>query len=554
MCEYRLYQQFQLYIESQTIEDNPNIITALNNLYYANYNITIISDEFESDAIYDLHTYNTITYNESVSETILTDSKTVTPNTIAIYINPAVTDIDPILLFEINKWFLYRKCRATYIDSIWICKIGILHEINAQIGIMNTDISVQINNICGSEEFFNTKLITFDYNVNTIPNIEIHNIEKCEPLYETIHIILATYERNSNMHEILTMIQNQTYTNTHLHILDNNIDTELHTELDNILDDFVNNMNITVHRLGINSNCFGRLTYIRNIMDEYIMEYIVLFDDDQIFESNWIENMIKDRVPLSTLSWYGKLFNTCDYWDSSITYTEIQRQGSPHITEFTYFGPGGCLFDINLFLFNEMYDYKKHSEDILKIDDIWLSFVFKKYLNIPFYRNQIHPTKCIDRNDHTKMTWSNIKNKKAELFENLSTNFDWDITNTLFKSHSINSIFERIYVLYSNEDQYRITLEKMNKMNICATFIYVELFTNDYIISKLINRSIEANHKSILILNSVFEFHDFFHYEFDKQFSDLSKYIIFDDEYYISPEIDCILNTNNISNTFGYIK
>jgi hypothetical protein len=126
------------------------MITVLNNLYYANYNITIISDELESDTIYDLHTYKTIPYSESVSETILNDSKTVTPNTIAIYINPFVTDIDNILLFEINKWFLYRKCRAAYLDSIWICKIGILREINTQIGMVNTDILTQINNVCGS--------------------------------------------------------------------------------------------------------------------------------------------------------------------------------------------------------------------------------------------------------------------------------------------------------------------------------------------------------------------------------------------------------------------
>ena len=502
MCEYRLYQPFHLYIDSETIRNSPNLTTALNNIYYSNYNITIMTNNISET--FDLHSYVTIPYKQSVSETILSNSINMPPNTIAIYMNPSITDIDNCFLFEINKWFLYRKCRATYLDTIWICKMGILQEIIAQIGMVNVDLLSSIIDVCGFEkitEFTEPKLLTI---CNTI--ISNPTVIRCKELCETVHVLLATYNRNANMREVLNMIQSQTNKNIHLHILDNNIKFIIHNELDSIITDYDKTMNITIHRPGWNSHCFGRITCIRKLMEEYLMEYIVIFDDDQIFEPNWIENMMNDRKPLSTFGWYGKLFNTCDYWANTISYWTIQNKKSPNITEFTYFGPGGCMLDINLFLFDEIYDYKKYSENILAIDDIWLSFVFKKYLNIPFYRNRIHPIKCIDRNDHSKMTWANIKDQKKDLMTKLSTLYDWDVTKPTPTTFAVNGVFERVYMLGN---------KRVDLLNICATYIPIETDIQTTT-QKLFESAIQKGIDRVLILYEDVVFDDFFHYKFDK--------------------------------------
>ena len=562
MCENRLYQHFHIYIDSHAIRGNTTFISDLNNLYYTNYTISVITDDVAET--FSLGAYTTIAYVGNIQSTILLHANQCAPNTIAIYIDPCVSNIDDRFLFELNKHFLYKKCRATYIsvtdhsirDSlsqanrnyiIWACKVGILHEINRQLGfgenadeanrslVDRVDILHAITDVCGKknvEEFSNSGLIKINLDKNVGHNQSLSSLdgsdaesiirENLTSLDETIHVLLATYERNANIREVLTMLQTQTFKNIHLHILDNNVDSKIQHELDIILTEFIDKLQITVHRPGWNSHCFGRITCIREMMDKYLMEYVVIFDDDQIFDKNWIENMVRDRRPLSTLGWYGKTFKTCDYWNSTLTYWAIQNKKWPHIKEFTYFGPGGCILDINLFLFNEIYDYKKYSEDILAIDDIWLSFVLKKYINIQFHRNMIHPIKCIDWRDHTKMTWSNIKDKKKDLLAYLSTNYEWDVTKPTQNTSSVNSIFDRVYYLYKSRSK---AMERLIQMNISATCIEIETDIQTTT-TKIFEYALQHGIKRVLILHEDIIFDKFFHYQFDKYMSKISEVVI----------------------------
>ena len=85
------------------------------------------------------------------------------------------------------------------------------------------------------------------------------------------------------------------------------------------------------------------------------MEYVVIFDDDQVHHKDWIEKMVNGCKPMSILSWYGKIFESCDYWnrkankDNILTYAHIEYKKKPEINKFKYFGPGGCIFDTNIF-------------------------------------------------------------------------------------------------------------------------------------------------------------------------------------------------------------
>jgi hypothetical protein len=550
MCENRLYQHFHIYIDSHAIRGNTTFVSDLNNLYYTNYTISVIVDDVSET--FNLNVYSTIKYIGNIQSTILSHTIQFAPNTIAIYINPYVSNIDGRFLFELNKHFLYEKYRGTYISgtdhacrrSSWACKMGILHEFYRQVGLEQSvgeshrslveggDMLDAITDVCGKKnvgKFIKSELIKMnDENItdnrsvlcleeSNTNNTNRHNLTTLD---ETIHVLLATYERNANIREVLTMLQSQTFKNIHLHILDNNVDAQIQNELDDILKDFIDKLQITVHRPGWNSHCFGRITCIREMMNNYLMEYVVIFDDDQIFDINWIENMVRDRRPLSTLGWYGKTFKICDYWNSTLTYWAIKNKKWPYIKEFTYFGPGGCMLDINLFLFNEIYDYKKYSEDILAIDDIWLSFLFKKYLNIQFHRNMIHPIKCIDWRDHTKMTWANIKDKKQNLMTRLSTAYDWDVTKPTPKTFTVNCVFERVYVLYTSSDNK--SRELFNKMNICATYIQVETDLHTAIVT-VFKQLLKMNIQTVLVLYEDVVFDDFFHYKFNKYICDMPK-------------------------------
>jgi len=184
------------------------------------------------------------------------------------------------------------------------------------------------------------------------------------------------------------------------------------------------------------------------------------------------------------------------------------------VKEFTYFGPGGSILDANLVLFNELFEFEKYSKSIYKMDDIWMSFVFDKYLSIPFNRIQYHPKECIDRNMKTNTTWTNIKEEKEQLFKQLSQNFDWDVVNKNEKLKTVNNTFDIVYVIYNNEDQFITLRDLFIKQNICAKFIYYMNKTES--ILNVFQTAIECNQEKILIFDENIKFHRFFHFNFDK--------------------------------------
>ena len=331
---------------------------------------------------------------------------------------------------------------------------------------------------------------------------------------EIIHIILATYERNKNIDLVLNMLLSQTFKHFHVHLLDNNTDKQIQEELDSILLNF-QNIKLTVHRKNENSHCFGRILCVQEIIQQHMMEYVIIFDDDQIYHNNWLKEMVEQRRPLCTLSWYGKIFKECDYWKSTLTYKQIERKQRSEITDFHYFGPGGSIIDTHLFLFNELYDYEKYSKNIKAIDDIWMSFIFKKFLNVQFIRKFEHPIRCIDWKDKSKMTWANIKNEKSSLFKELSQKYDWDVAQKTFKTYHINDVFERIYVLYHKNDNLKQINAKFQKYNICFQFVPIE--QKDKI------QQNEKKYKYVLFINADYEFNNFFLFKLEFFFKNINS-------------------------------
>ena len=348
--------------------------------------------------------------------------------------------------------------------------------------------------------------------MKNIGDYKITHTDLMKKFTEKHHILFATYKRNENLTRVLDMLSKQSIQNIQIHLLDNNEDSHLQEEIDEILKKF-DSLNITLHRFHENLHCFGRISLTQKIMKTHVLDYIIIFDDDQLYDEHWIENMILQKQPLSTLSWYGKIFAVCDYWKSSIWYTQIEKKRRPEIKEWSYFGPGGSIIDINLFLFQELYNYEKYSEHIKAIDDIWMSFVFKRYLNITFHRIITHPIECIEWKNKKKMTWCGLKNEKNNLFQYLSNEFEWDVTKKDIVTNKLNTLFDHVYVLYNDNDNIDELINKSNKWNICCYF--QKNIENSDILTR--NKIIENNKsKTILFLHNKLLFDDFFLYKMHK--------------------------------------
>jgi hypothetical protein len=502
-----LYQKFHIFIPIDKNINNIELQKYYNEIYYSNYILYLISnDELDIEGHYIVR----LSINKNINNTILDKIKDIPPNELIIVINQFQSILDERWLLDINNFFLNTKpkllCDVTE-KGFWITKSGVYKHIIKHYYDEKLCLREYCLQLCKSDIYI------WDYNKSIFNKIESNiNYAKIEPIVEQTHLLLATYERNKNIPLVLNMLQTQTQQNIHLHLLDNNIDVNIQKELDVILKPFYKKMQITLYRYNKNLHCFGRITIIKKIFQTHLIDYIIIFDDDQIYENTWLENMILKKRPLSTLSWYGKVFNECDYWKSTLWYSEIQNKTKTHIKEFSYFGPGGSIIDIQLFLFEELYNYEKYSKDIIAIDDIWMSFIFKKYLNIPFYRNITHPQSCIEWKNLKKMTWANIKEIKNNVFKNLSKTYQWDVTKINHNVSNINTYFDKIYVLCNNYTN----LEKFQKQHIC----YKLLNYNDYTFNVL---QIIKSKQKICVFHENFKFDDFFIYKSQKMIEKLSE-------------------------------
>ena len=499
-----LYNHFHIFIPLYENTKYQDIIDKFNKQYYSNYSIYFIS----SKNIVINHPYiRVVTIDQNINHTILQTCKSLPINDLVIILEDVEHNLNTYWLHKMNQYFLQNKPILLFDKNnthYWIVKTGIF------IHILNHGNENDLKQLCFE---VSDNIHNYDMNNDIFEKIELKSSIKTEipPLNNVIHLLLATYKRNKNVPLVLNMLKTQTVKNIHLHLLDNNEDTNTQ-ELDSLLDPFYKQLTISLHRYNKNLHCFGRISVVKEIIQHHMMDYIVIFDDDQIYRETWLQDMIHNVKPLSTLSWYGKIFKVCDYWKSTLWYNEIEKMLRPEVKEWSYFGPGGSMIDIQLFSFEELYQYEKYSQDIRAIDDIWMSFVFKKYLNITFHRNITHPKCCIDANKLQKMTWVNIKDKKSVLFKTLSKKYEWDVTKTTHNYYNINSFFDKICV-FSNDFT---NLEKFRKHHICFQWIPYDNYEKD--VKKLLDQCVNQN---ICIFHEKFNFSKYYFYDCQKMIEKL---------------------------------
>ena len=131
------------------------------------------------------------------------------------------------------------------------------------------------------------KTETLDYIVSLPRHIKI---------IENIHIVMCCWKRTDNLFEQLTNINEQTYSyRIILHLLNNNPDEK------NNLINIVKKINlrekpkIKIILSHYNNEFYGfqRFLYIKNLIKNNILDYVLMIDDDQLYEKYWVEKYVE---------------------------------------------------------------------------------------------------------------------------------------------------------------------------------------------------------------------------------------------------------------------
>ena len=242
-----------------------------------------------------------VTIDQNINHTILQTCKSFPINDLVVVLEDVEHNLNTLWLHKMNQYFLHNKPILLFDKNkthYWIVKAGIfVHILNH--GNEKDDLKL----LCF--EVSHENIHNYDMNNDIFEKVESKSSVKTEfhPLNNEIHILLATYKRNKNVPLVLNMLKTQTVKNIHLHLLDNNEDTNTQKELDSLLDPFYKQLTISLHRYNKNLHCFGRISVVKEIIQHHMMDYIVIFDDDQIYRETWLQDMIYKAQPLSTLSW-----------------------------------------------------------------------------------------------------------------------------------------------------------------------------------------------------------------------------------------------------------
>ena len=314
-----------------------------------------------------------------------------------------------------------------------------------------------LNSLCGKQNYMNLLL---DYqNINfKFKNYKL----KVKKIIFPTQLVLATYKRNYHMDIVLNGLINQSYKNFELTLIDNNEDKKTQIELDNILKKYKSSLKMRLIRDNFNYHCMSRFYFIRNlIMKENIIDNVIVFDDDREFEKDWIKKMTTEFKPLKVFSWYLKNFSVVDYWKG--------RRGGKSCT---YFGPGGSIIDASFFMYNPLFNFKEYDINVIKIDDIWGSFVLNRFLGVEFDRSSLRNPVALNVK-HKKIhknkiynTFADVKQLKNKLFVKLNSKYGWEIVNKQHKTNTINNYFAEVYLLAPSNE----LVKHLKEHNITASY------------------------------------------------------------------------------------
>ena len=254
---------------------------------------------------------------------------------------------------------------------------------------------------------------------------------KCDTLNEDIHIVMCCWKRYQNIEIQFEMLNNQTFSKRiHWHLVNNNF-TE-REKLEVIINDLKNKYkNIKVSISHYKNKYFGyqRFLYIRDhLLKKFILDYVIIIDDDQLYSNDWVEKMWNLRKPKIYSGWYCKKWiDNLNYWKGSIiSYRASAKNNNKNIKRVNYVGTGGCIIDTTIFQEKSPFwiiptDLPKEV-NIYNIEDLWLSFTAKYEHGYKLERSFLSEYKSInhiDKNSKKVSLYSMLRNEKQLLFNYL---------------------------------------------------------------------------------------------------------------------------------------
>ena len=230
---------------------------------------------------------------------------------------------------------------------------------------------------------------TVTYELKKQQEIYIRDSSPKNKIIEDIHVIMCCWKRIQFLESQIYNLNEQTVSKRiHLHLLNNNINNKV--KLDKMIIEFkIKYKNIKISLTHYYNKYYGfqRFIYIKDyLIKDYNIDYVMMIDDDQLFEIDWIENMYNSREPKTYKSWYCKKWtpDNIDYWSGSFLNRLYCKRNDvdKDIDNITYCGTGGSIIDVAIFYdTSKLWDIPDDIPEpvsIFNIEDLYLSFIAKK--------------------------------------------------------------------------------------------------------------------------------------------------------------------------------
>jgi len=255
------------------------------------------------------------------------------------------------------------------------------------------------------------------------------NINEKKKVIEDIHIVMCVYKRPENLSIQLKNLNEQTVSGRIiLHVINNNPENTF--LINDLLVENIGNIRYCLYNHDNVYFGFQRFLIIRDVlMKKYIIDYVIIIDDDQIFTNDWVEKNYELREPKTYSSWYIKKWSSpeyLNYWTPEF-YTNSKgiHNYTNTIQNIHYGATCGCIIDVNIF--NENSDLWKIPQDlpdnltIYNIEDLWLSYIVRSYgwsIKDSFLPH-LETLNKINTNSDEQSLWKILKTEKQSLFKYL---------------------------------------------------------------------------------------------------------------------------------------
>ena len=304
-----------------------------------------------------------------------------------------------------------------------------------------------INERCGKEKvsFIQKQLYYYrEHDNNTYKTVKstmknellVHCQEQipCRKHIEDIHIVMLCWKRHYNLADQFTMLNDQICDrHIHLHIVNNNYEEK--DKLESLVASLESVFTVHISHYKNELTGFQRFPYIRDVvLNKFLADYVIIIDDDEIFDSGWVQNMYDMRKPETYCGWYTKAFTRHSHTyttDSLLSYDDLCMHRKRYITNLQYVGTGGCIIDTAVFLPDSELWNIPDDFDVYNVEDIWLSYICKEYYAWTLARSFLPPVIIKDEDKTTTAPcvsqWKHLKQKKNEFLNYLVEHKDYFI-------------------------------------------------------------------------------------------------------------------------------